>query len=227
MNPSSLQRNVPSCLLMLTCYTGMVSTLRSQSKLIREDTAGVGVHNKPVTHQWFPANSWFPALQTNQFANVPSNHITLGCWMPVFTSLYPKSNVGVSCTGSCWRQCPLLQVTSPVLMSFASFLSSRLSSPRSWGGGAYSSATARRHADAWLHLHFPLWTHVGSSVMLPEKRDTLYLGPGNVRLTHAFFIAQNNCKENQTSPSHVKQIPVVEAFIKAVIITHWKEYRQQ
>lgn len=56
--------------------------------------------------------------------------------------------------------------------------------------------------------------------MLPEKRDTLYLVPGNVLLTHAFLIAQNNCKENQTSPSHVKQIPAVEAFIKAVIITH-------
>lgn len=110
-------------------------------------------HNKPLTHQRFPANSWFSALKTNQFSNVPSNHVTLGYRVPPHTSLYWKP---VRCPWGVqhwWHadiSVPLLQVTSPVMMSFASFLSSRLYSPRSWGGGAYSSATTRVHAEAVL-----------------------------------------------------------------------------
>lgn len=59
-----------------------------------------------------------------------------------------------------WLQYPLLQVTSPVLMSFATFLSSRLSSPRSWGEGVCSSVAASGHSD-----HRP-WPHLTSTVIV-------------------------------------------------------------
>lgn len=93
---------------------------------------------------------------------------------------------GVSRTGTCWPQCPLLQVTSPVLMSFASFLSSRLSSPRSWGGGAYSSAATRLHTDLWLS-RISLWMPAGSSAMLLNKKQK------NKNRNVLLFFSGNEC----------------------------------
>lgn len=54
------------CLLMLTCYTGMVSTLRRQSKLMREDTAGVGFAiNLSLTNDSQQIPDFLPCKLTN------------------------------------------------------------------------------------------------------------------------------------------------------------------
>lgn len=76
-------------------------------------------------------------------------------WWPCFFMLYlfflnsKRKTTTTTTLPPPWLKYPLLQVTSPVLTSFASFLSSRLSSPRSWGEGVYSSAAARTHPDHW------------------------------------------------------------------------------
>lgn len=110
----------------------------------------------------------------------PSFYIILGSWalqcVLVYMSLHPIPAVSLERPApgqaGAWPQCPLLQVTSPVLMSFASFLSSRLSSPRSWGGGACSSATTRRHTDPWPHLLTTLDLWGGQQRGATEKKKT-------------------------------------------------------
>lgn len=73
-----------------------------------------------------------------------------------------------------WHECPPLQVTSPMLTSFAGFLSSHLSSPKSWEEGASGSATAGDHGCP-THLQGVLFLCYLKRHQSPTERQ-FYLG---------------------------------------------------
>lgn len=142
--------------------------------------------------------------------------------MPVFTSLYPQTK---------HRGCPALgraDVSVPCCRwHLLCWCLSRVFSPRVSPAREVEEAelTVQPLQDFTL-THDYIFTSL-SGLMLDaaswyRTKETLFIWfLGNEWLTHA-LIVHNNYKENQTSPSHVKQIPVVDAFIKAVIATHWK-----